>query len=190
MDDILNTNCVTTECGHTFHASCLMRSVAHQGFGCPYCRAVMAEVPEDDEDDDEEVDEDDDRNPDEFALRGLRFFTNNLDGEEHDHEDVLEEQEDMEQEEDQEEVIVKPTAAFIAQKLIEQGVTMEQLVKAMLKDHDEYEREEEECLRADDELFGRLRIIISNYEEPQEVETVQPEPKIEAPPRRPIMTHV
>jgi hypothetical protein len=149
----------------------------------------MAEVPEDDEDD-EEVEYEDDRNPDEFALRGLRFFTNNLDGEEHDHEDVLEEQEDMEQEVEQEEVIVKPTPAFIAQKLIEQGVTMEQLVKAMLKDHDEYEGEEEECLRTDDELFGRLRIIISNYEEP-EVQPTQPEPKIEgALPRRPIMMHV
>ena len=194
MDDILNTNCVTTECGHTFHASCLMRSVAHQGFGCPYCRSVMAEMPEDDEDDDEvEYEDEDDRNPDDYALRGLRFLTNNLEGEEHDHEDVLEEQEDMEQEEDQEEEpIVKPTPAFIAQKLMEQGVTMEQLVKAMLKDHDEYEREEEECLRADDDLFGRLRIIISNYEEPaQEIVQPQLEPKIEhPPPRRPIMMHV
>jgi hypothetical protein len=99
----------------------------------------------------------------------------------------------MEQEEDQEEEpIVKPTPAFIAQKLMEQGVTMEQLVKAMLKDHDEYEREEEECLRADDDLFGRLRIIISNYEEPaQEIVQPQLEPKIEhPPPRRPIMMHV
>jgi len=186
MDDILNTNCVTTECGHAFHASCLMRSVAHQGFGCPYCRAVMAETPE--EDDDEEVVEYEEEMFDDFALRGLRFFTNNLEGEQHEHEDVLEEQEDMEdmqEQEEQQEPIVKPTAAFIAQKLTEQGITMEQLVKAMLKDHDEYEEEEEECLRADDELFGRLRIIISNYEPP-----VAPnEPKIETP-RRPIMMHV
>ena len=39
-------NCVTTECGHCFHTSCLMTSVAHNGFGCPYCRAKMAEEPE------------------------------------------------------------------------------------------------------------------------------------------------
>lgn len=163
MDDILNINCVTTECGHTFHSSCLMRSVAHQGFGCPYCRTVMAEMPEEDDDDDYEDEVEyveDERNPDDFALRGLRFFFNNLEGEEHDHEDVLEEQEDMEEEEP----IVKPTPAFIAQKLMDQGITMEQLVKAMLKDHDEYEEEEEDCLRVDDDIFGRLRIIISNYQ--------------------------
>jgi hypothetical protein len=35
-------NCVTTECGHCFHTSCLMTSVAHNGFGCPYCRTAMA----------------------------------------------------------------------------------------------------------------------------------------------------
>ena len=38
-------NRVTTECGHTFHCSCLMKHVARNGFGCPYCRATMAENP-------------------------------------------------------------------------------------------------------------------------------------------------
>ena len=54
MDCIESTtnNCVTTECGHCFHTNCLMKSVAHNGFGCPYCRTAMAEQPEEDDDDD------------------------------------------------------------------------------------------------------------------------------------------
>ena len=51
MDSIVNknTNCVTTECGHTFHTNCLMANVSHNGFGCPYCRQAMAEDKDDDE---------------------------------------------------------------------------------------------------------------------------------------------
>jgi hypothetical protein len=39
----VNRNCTTTDCGHCFHTICLMQNVAHNGFGCPYCRAVMTE---------------------------------------------------------------------------------------------------------------------------------------------------
>jgi hypothetical protein len=46
---------------------------------------------------------------------------------------------------------------------MEQGVTMEDLVKVLLLDHDEYEREDEEFSRIGDEMFGKLRIIISNH---------------------------
>jgi hypothetical protein len=52
----------------------------------------------------------------------------------------------------------------IARQLSEQGITMEHLIKALLKDHDEYDEEEEECLNMDDDIFGRMRIIISNYQ--------------------------
>ena len=37
-----NINCVTTECGHTFHTGCLMKHTVHNGYNCPYCRASMA----------------------------------------------------------------------------------------------------------------------------------------------------
>ena len=43
MEVIVTTkNIVVTECGHTFHCSCLMTNVAHNGFECPYCRTEMA----------------------------------------------------------------------------------------------------------------------------------------------------
>ena len=104
MECILDTkNKVTTECGHCFHTNCLMTSVAHNGFGCPYCRTAMAEAVDDDDDDDDgfddsdwatsNSDEDDDR-----ALRGFRFMFNGLAGESNDPEDNLEEDEDDEEE--------------------------------------------------------------------------------------------
>ena len=158
-----NKNCVTTECGHIFHAKCLMTSVAHNGFGCPYCRTAMAEVPED-EDEDYEDDEDEDYDDD--ALRGLRLFTNNLNGEENDEQDIEEENAYLQDDEDteaQEPQAPVPTASFIANKLTQQGFTMEDLVKIMMLQHEEYRSQSELLERVDDELFGKMRIIISNF---------------------------
>ena len=184
MDDIeINRNCVTTECGHCFHASCLMTSVAHNGFGCPYCRTAMAEAPEEDEETEYETDdeEEDEVDPleDNDMLRGFRFFFNNVNGDAHDEDDVEEEVANEEAErayQEQQVDIVKPSAAFITEKLVEQGVTMEQLIKALLKDHEEYDAEEEEALRLDDEIFGKMRIIISNFTPEQAVVAPEPQP--------------
>jgi len=49
-------NCVITECGHQFHTKCLLTNVAHNGFGCPYCRTEMIDDIDDDEDEEEEND--------------------------------------------------------------------------------------------------------------------------------------
>lgn len=164
-------NCVTTECGHCFHASCLMKSVAHNGFGCPYCRTAMAEEVEDEASSEWSEVTSEEEMFDDFALRGFRFFMNNIEGVEHDHEDALEEQEDMEEEEESQVAeTAKPTPTFIAQKLVEQGVTMEHLLKVLLRDHDEYESNDTDFERADDEIFGKLRVIISNYQPQQQVE--------------------
>lgn len=34
-------NCITTECGHQFHAACLMKNACINGFSCPSCRTQM-----------------------------------------------------------------------------------------------------------------------------------------------------
>ena len=171
-----NKNCVTTECGHIFHAKCLMTSVAHNGFGCPYCRTAMAEVPEDedDEDDDDDYDDDDDEE-DVFhddALRGLRLFMNNLNSEENDEQDIEEEEVYLQYEDNTEPEVPQvpvPTASFIANKLTQQGFTMEDLVKIMMLQHEEYQSQSELLERVDDELFGKMRIIISNFTPEQNV---------------------
>jgi hypothetical protein len=156
-----NNNHVTTDCHHCFHTSCLMKSVAHNGFGCPYCRSKMAEdvESENDYDDDDSI-EDDDRGFDDSALRGFRFFMNNIDGEEHDDIDIEDEEAEAEYTTNLPlPVEDKPSAALITRKLTEQGVTMEQLVKALLLNHVEYEHDYE-LTRVEGEVYGKMRRII------------------------------
>lgn len=185
MDDIeCSKNCTTTECGHSFHASCLMKSVAHNGFGCPYCRSVMAEEIKDD-DEEEEWESVSSVEDDDYALRGFRFFMNNVLGEEHEQADL--EEEDKEDEDDEssaeEEPIVKPSAAYLAQKLAEQGITMEEMVKALLLRHDEYEADDETNMRIDSQIFGKMRSIINRYTPPS------PDPNTFDPTTVTIMQH-
>jgi hypothetical protein len=187
MDDVeLGKNCVTTECGHCFHASCVMRNVALNGFACPMCRTAMAEEPEEEASEWSEV-SDEEEMFDDFALRGFRFFMNNIEGEQHDNEDELEEQEDMEEaDEEVQPVVAKPTVAFMAQKLVEQGISMEPLLKVLLRDHEEYDAEDEEFERVDDDVFGKIRIIVSNYEPPAEAQPDVAQQQAPEPEQQPI----
>jgi hypothetical protein len=162
-------NCVTTDCGHCFHTNCLMTSVAHNGFGCPYCRTAMAEEIKEEADEEDEWYDDDEEEEEMFdddALRGFRFFMNNINGEANDEQDINDEEESEQGEEEEAPV---PSAEFLAKKMIEDGVTMEQMVKALLLSHAEYE-DNEEFDRVDNELYGKLRIIISNYTPEQNTE--------------------
>ena len=144
-------DCLVTQCEHCFHTSCLMKNVALNGYTCPLCRRDLGK--EDNYDDNNSVittelyasQSNSNMPQSNETLVGVTFrnISPPLIS-------VLP-------------VIVKPTPAFITEKLIGQGVTMEQLVKALLKDHDEYEDEETEFINIDDDLFGILRIIISNY---------------------------
>ncbi len=56
-------NCATTNCGHKFHTSCLLKCVSHLGFSCPYCRNNMANVEEHEEEEEEEEEEEDEPEP-------------------------------------------------------------------------------------------------------------------------------
>jgi hypothetical protein len=197
-------NCVTTECGHCFHTNCLMQSVAHNGFGCPYCRTKMAEQPEEEDDESIYSDEEQPEMFDDDALRGFRFFFNNINGEPHDQDDIDDEEEqDAEDWVDEEEYPDVPSTDFVAQKLRERGVTFEQLVKVLCLEHEEYSNDET-ADRISSELFGKIRIIVSNYNPeqvdlpPQPVIPIQPVPVLnvdfEAQPKnvtiRRIMSHV
>ena len=176
MDPIETTrNCVTTECGHCFHTNCLMTSVAHNGFGCPYCRTKMAEEVADEESQYDDEDEEEIYEPyDDFVLRGLRFFNNNLNGEEHDEEDLDEEdldEEDLDEEANGDEneenaTQLPPPVSYVAQKLTEQGVTMEDLLKAILCSVNNYDRDYEDFERVENEIFGRVSTILNNYTPP------------------------
>lgn len=163
MDDIeFNKNCVTTECGHCFHASCLLQNVAHNGFNCPYCRNVMADEPEESIEEEEEVFEEEEDEEEEDTLRGFRFFFNNVYGIPHEEEDVEEEQDAIN------EAAKIPSLAYICQKLIQDGVTFEQLVKARLMGYDTYDNEYDNSHDIDEEIFDKMGIIITSYVPPVE----------------------
>ena len=142
MDCIESTtkNCVTTECGHCFHTNCLMKSVAHNGFGCPYCRTVMAEQPEEDDDDDSFWADEDDITEEDHAEESI------CDNEEQTNSNNV------------------PSTEIVAQKLREQGVTFEQLVKMICAlDHHGYDNHEEEAEEFEEKLHGMVERIVANY---------------------------
>jgi len=165
MDEIKEKNKVTTECGHCFHTSCLMKNISHNGFGCPYCRTTMAEEPADNSDeeyDEFSIDEEEEEGPDynDNVLRGARWLFQRAEGEE------VDEEEDSVLDEEEVEVVQRPSVDYIVEKLVQRGVTMAELVKSILLfDHEEFQDEESFEL-GDSELFGKLRIIISNYQPP------------------------
>jgi hypothetical protein len=131
----------------------------------------MAEQPPEEEEEEEDEWEDDEEEVyDDFVLRGFRLFTNNINGFEHDPLDITDENAENDEEQEEERVpIEKPSPILIANKLSEKGITMEDLVKVILmKDHAEYEENEEEFTDIDDSIFGKIRVIISNYNRSQE----------------------
>ena len=159
-------NFVMTECGHCFHTNCLMTNVAHNGFGCPYCRSTMAQEVRNTGDDDldsqdwmrEEEEEDNDH-----ALTSFRMFHQRLSGEEVEEDD---DSDDSDSDGDEEEPpVARPSSAYITKKLTDQGVSMEDLVKIMMGDHGEYDdfQDSPQICRLEGEIFGKFRIIISNF---------------------------
>lgn len=158
LEVIGDTNCVLTECGHSFHSACLMQNIAYNGFGCPYCRKEMASIPEQMEDETYEPVET--HEPDEdYIFRGLRLFVDRINGDSQDREDIENEIYEL-----GEILNGKPTTVYITEKIIEQGVTIEDFVKAMLKDMSEYEEEEDEFIQKDEDLFEKIRRVIINYQ--------------------------
>ena len=140
-----NSNLVITECGHSFHCSCLMKNTAHNGFGCPNCRTMMAELPnyeddsedsdndsEDSEDSEEDNDSEEDFNNNYSAQRysaqreennvlaSFRMFHQQLNGEEV--EEYDEEQNDM----------YVPTERFVLDNLVLRDVRYEDLLRYIL----------------------------------------------------------
>ena len=89
-DTLTQVNCITTSCGHAFHANCLMKHTAHNGYTCPCCREQMIEEPDEDnesEDEDSLFDDEDDyfyedtitsEEREEEALQSFRWFQQRL----------------------------------------------------------------------------------------------------------------
>ena len=142
-------NNITTECGHKFHASCLMKNVTMNGFNCPYCRTIMADEQNYDDEDEEEdngddVEYSDDESVDSVEdeahmLRGMRWLFQRAEGE------ALEDDEPM------------PSIDFITQKMIENGMTINKLVETLVCYTSDYREYAERA----DRLIGEFQLIVN-----------------------------
>jgi len=161
-------NCSTTECGHKFHSNCLMKSIAFNGFGCPYCRFEMVEEIDDSEDED-----DDEYQEDEEA--GEEGEGGNGDGDEDDDEDDSEDDDEDDEPNPNEPL---PSFELIQKKFIEKGITYECLVKTILFNSMVYDKSEnfveyQKCNTFMEELFFDL---VTKYQ-PEQEEEVNPDKK-------------
>lgn len=178
-------NSIVPECGHTFHCSCLMKNVVHNGFGCPLCRFVMAETVDEDDDDDEDIDELDSLNDSEMfddnALTSFRMLFQRISGEEVEEEPVEEQDDDWSTIDGEERVdpTSLPDSSYITQKLIERGITYEDLVKNILfQEHSSWGTNKyDDYQQRSMEIYGQFRATITQYSRrnrqpiQQEVET-------------------
>jgi hypothetical protein len=139
LDAIIGTNNkTTTECGHHFHTKCLMQNAIHNGFGCPYCRNILAETPHEDEDDESESDRDEDslleeEAQEDYILRGVRWFYQRNNNEELDNDGLEEENAESQENDDEEEPMESLENVNI--KFKSAGITYEQLVGYVLSDY-------------------------------------------------------
>lgn len=161
-------NFIVTECGHRFHCNCLMQNAAHNGFGCPYCRTVLAEEPVEDDDDDDDVSLFSyDYSPEVLTdneLTSFRMFHQRLEGVEE------EEEEEQEEEEEEEEEQEDPDAQYMAQKLTEKGITYEDLVKCLLwAEHSDLGSRYENYERRSNEVYGQIKKASRRFERQRNV---------------------
>ena len=143
------SNKVVTDCGHTFHCKCLMTNITFNGFGCPFCRNVMAEEKDDDDDEDEDDEED-----------------------EEDDEDDDDDYDD--DEDDDEENIKMPESSVVTKILQEQGYTMEDLVKIHLfLEHGQWGTHYQEYEDISGRLYRFIGEICIEYKEPPNIADVE-----------------
>ncbi len=140
MDAIdMSKNCVTTECGHQFHAKCLMQNVAHNGFDCPYCRSTMAEDVEDHDDEEDSVygSELSDQEVSELysnrALYGMRQLFRMNSGEESDDETEEEDEYDAEEDDSISDSIESSIPVETVVEKFQSHYTYEQLIRIILQ---------------------------------------------------------
>jgi hypothetical protein len=164
MDAIdLTKNCVTTECGHQFHAKCLMQNVAHNGFDCPYCRAAMAEEVSDEDSDftDSTVEEVSELYSDRslYAMRQL-FRMNSDEGEEEEVEDDSWSDEDDDEEGEQNENAIP--VQLVVEKM-QQHFTYEQLIRIILQNQNfDYQNPANSSDRDEFRMYERFHRDLEN----------------------------
>ena len=150
-------NFMISECGHKFHASCLIRHIANQGdkgSNCPICRFIFIEPTQKSSEsllrNDEyfsveniNLNNEDDNllNDNNNILRGFRFFFNNIYGINHDEDDNFLEEMANELAQRNHGFLheILPSADLITKELIDQDITFEKFVEVHALFHQEEE---------------------------------------------------
>ena len=101
-------NRATTECGHCFHTSCLVKHSVLTNIVCPLCRTDLADIPEEEYESDDESQDSDDSDDDSDA-------TTNSDNSE-----------------EEEEVVHRRTITQILSVMARQNITNRHLVSALI----------------------------------------------------------
>ena len=146
-------NCIITDCNHTFHASCMLKSIVYGNFDCPYCRFELAESPEEDEEEDEDdyEDEEDEEDEEEYELYvGFRALFVRAEGNEY-----VEEDED-EYEDDELNIPLN----YFVNKLKSLNYTYEDLVKILADEACNKEELEERSMG----LIEKVEELAENYQ--------------------------
>jgi hypothetical protein len=140
-----------------------MRSIAFNGFGCPYCRFEMVEEIDDSEDEEDE-EGNEEGNGDEEEQEGE-------DGDDDDDE----EDEDYEGEDDVEGDQAMPSFELIQKKFIDKGITYESLVKTIMFNSMIYHKNDniEEYRKYNTFMEELFFDIVSKYQVEQEQEVVK-----------------
>ena len=137
FDDVeMTKNCIITECGHKFHASCLLRSVVHNNLDCPCCRFELVESPQEEEDEEDYDENEEDEDEEETMIfYGFRTLFQRAEGEE-----VEPEIEDEDEDENDEERNVP--LSYIVDEFTNRNYNFNDLATILLndflfKDHDQ-----------------------------------------------------
>lgn len=164
-------NKVTTECGHVFHNSCLMKNVFHNGFGCPYCRAKMSNIDEDEDDEDGDDESFDsygsgttttthtfgESSEENYLLRGARWLFQRAEG------DALSDD------------LPTPSVDFVAQQLMARGFTMSDIVGTFLVSSRRYIEDRDRFIETDTRIQEELNEIICGFTQEQADEQAERE---------------
>jgi len=164
-------NCVTTDCGHKFHASCLMKHSQLNGFSCPLCRTQMVENENDEEDpvyDDEihQIEDDEILRMEEERYDILRGWNNESRTDELQrqqeqmemHDDVLDFQHENSESNDE-----APPIEYISEQLVTRGITIDNLVAASLRTNSNYNKNMRNLYKINDVIAKHIYDIICEY---------------------------
>jgi hypothetical protein len=171
MDNIeVSKNCIVTECGHKFHASCLLSSVAHSNFACPCCRYELAEHPEESDYDSDDGSEEED---DQEIYQNMRWLFQRAEGEEL--EEEWDEDDDEYEDEDEGEERNIPVN-YIVSNLSSLNYNFEDIVKVLLNDFLMKDQDEKSTsiLETLDGLIDRYREGDENVTVPNTATTIAP----------------